>query len=225
MMKYSLLKRLAALGVCCALATTFAFAASTIHKTVTIEYASIKLVVDGVEITPKDANGATVEPFILNGTTYLPVRAVGNAIGKQVSWDGTSKTVYLGDNLGQSSYLMDVCPPYESYGLYTSSLKMGGQNYAHGFYLYGSPDSDYAMFNLNGHYTTLEFDMGHLDGSGMEPGTYEFYLDGQLVKTISMDAEDRVQHVTLPLNHALQMKIVPVETWGIAYCFANITLK
>lgn len=30
----------------------------------------------GVKIEPKDATGETVEPFIYNGTTYLPVRAI-----------------------------------------------------------------------------------------------------------------------------------------------------
>ena len=159
-----------------------------------------------------------------NGTTYLPVRAIGNAIGKQVSWDGGTQTVYIGENLGQNTYLMDVCPPYESKGFYDESFEMGGEMYAHGFKLYGS-SSDYALFNLNGRYATLEFDMGHVDGYGMKKGTYEFYLDGQLVKTISMDAEDRVQHVTIPLNYALQMKIVPIETFGVPYGFANVILK
>ncbi|MDR1328057.1 MAG: NPCBM/NEW2 domain-containing protein [Oscillospiraceae bacterium] len=58
---------------------------------------SIKLFVDGREITPKDATGKTVEPFMVNGTTYLPVRAVAEALGKQVSWDGATYSVYIGD--------------------------------------------------------------------------------------------------------------------------------
>lgn len=223
-MKYKILKRLVTLCLCGMAVTAGAFAANVISRTITVQYSGIKLVVDGVQITPKDANGATVEPFIYNGTTYLPVRAIGNAIGKQVSWDGGTQTVYIGENLGQNTYLMDVCPPYESKGFYDESFEMGGEMYAHGFKLYGS-SSDYALFNLNGRYATLEFDMGHVDGYGMKKGTYEFYLDGQLVKTISMDAEDRVQHVTIPLNYALQMKIVPIETFGVPYGFANVILK
>ncbi len=35
------------------------------------------------------------EPFIYNGTTYLPVRAVGEAVGKEVAWDNDTKTVTL----------------------------------------------------------------------------------------------------------------------------------
>ncbi len=58
-------------------------------------YSNIKIVIDGTEISPKDANGNAVEPFIHNGTTYLPVRAVGEALGKDVQWDGKTSTVYL----------------------------------------------------------------------------------------------------------------------------------
>lgn len=56
----------------------------------------VKIVVDGQKLNPTDANGNTVEPFIYNGTTYLPVRAVANAFGKAVYWDGPNYTVYLG---------------------------------------------------------------------------------------------------------------------------------
>ena len=70
--------------------------ADTVSKTVTAVYNNIKIVIDGEEITPKDANGKTVEPFIIDGTTYLPVRAVASALGKDVNWDGTTNTVYIG---------------------------------------------------------------------------------------------------------------------------------
>lgn len=223
-MKNKMLMRLATLCLCAGLVGGSALAAGKMYKNITVQYDNIKLVIDGVTITPKDANGSTVEPFIYNGTTYLPVRAVGNALGKQVSWDGNTKTVYLGDNLGLKTYLVDVCLPYETSGFYAETFKMGGETYGRGFKQYGAP-WNFALFNLNGHYKTLEFDMGHIDGSGMAPGTYEFYLDGQLAKTVSMDAEDRVQHITIPLNYALQMKIVPIESADVAYGFANCILS
>ena len=61
---------------------------------------NIKIVVDGTQIQPKDANGNPIEPFIVNGTTYLPVRAVANAVGKEVYWDGPNWTVFLGSMNG-----------------------------------------------------------------------------------------------------------------------------
>lgn len=73
--------------------TITAFAAT---QSIQVSFDSIKIVVDGRIITPKDASGNTVEPFIYNGTTYLPIRAIGEAIGKEVNWDKTTKTAYLG---------------------------------------------------------------------------------------------------------------------------------
>lgn len=64
----------------------------------------IRIVLDGEELEPKDANGNRVEPFIYNGTTYLPVRAVAEALGKPVYWDGPEFTVYLGSMDGDLEY-------------------------------------------------------------------------------------------------------------------------
>lgn len=65
-------------------------------KTAQLHYNDIKLCVDGTYVQPSDASGNPVEPFIIDGTTYLPVRAVANAFGKEVDWDGNTKTVFLG---------------------------------------------------------------------------------------------------------------------------------
>ncbi len=42
-----------------------------------------------------DANGDEVKPLIVNGTTYLPVRAIGENLGLEVGWDGETRTVKL----------------------------------------------------------------------------------------------------------------------------------
>ncbi len=54
-----------------------------------VSYNNIKIVVDGKQLSTDK------EPFIFDGTTYLPVRAVGEAVGKVVSWDGATQTVTL----------------------------------------------------------------------------------------------------------------------------------
>lgn len=87
-------------GVLCATAlfslTTTSLAA-TVTEQISAAFMDIKIVLNGETLTPTDATGATVEPFIYNGTTYLPVRAVGEAFGLDVTWDGDTNTVYLGD--------------------------------------------------------------------------------------------------------------------------------
>ncbi len=58
-------------------------------------YKNIKITLDNNEITPTDANGNYVEPFIIDGTTYLPVRGISNALGLGVDWDENTNTVKL----------------------------------------------------------------------------------------------------------------------------------
>ena len=62
-------------------------------------YNNIKISLNSKEVLPKDADGNYVEPFIINGTTYLPVRAVANALGINVDWDGSTNTVILSNAL------------------------------------------------------------------------------------------------------------------------------
>ena len=58
------------------------------------------IVVDGTKRTFTEENGDVVYPILYRGTTYLPVRAIGNLMGKTVAWDGTTRTVTLsGDSL------------------------------------------------------------------------------------------------------------------------------
>lgn len=217
-----------------AMASASAFAAET-TKNVQIQFDNIQLVVDGVPITPKDANGSRIEPFIYNGTTYLPIRAVGEAVGKQVTWDGATKTVYLGEAPNETNYLVDICPPYEVKPYSTrfevsNSIKMGGKTYAHGFTLTGEDGEDetYALFNLDGNYSTLEFDLGHVDGSRMYDGAFNIYLDGKYSQTIEIGCEDTVTHFSIPLNNAQQLKIATNHPdcyiWNVEYGFANAKL-
>lgn len=61
----------------------------------TLTFRNIKIVLDGQTVTPRDANGSVVEPFIYDGSTYLPVRALANALGLGVGWDNDTSTVIL----------------------------------------------------------------------------------------------------------------------------------
>lgn len=58
-------------------------------------YKNIKIKVNGTTVVPKDANGKVVEPFVSDGTTYLPVRAIATALGQNVTWDGSTNTVSI----------------------------------------------------------------------------------------------------------------------------------
>jgi hypothetical protein len=65
-----------------------------------LHFRNILLEVNGEIITPTDVVGTVVEPFIIDGTTYLPVRAVAGALGFEVDWDDPTNTVILKNNAG-----------------------------------------------------------------------------------------------------------------------------
>lgn len=61
----------------------------------TLAYQNISVTLDGTKLTLKDAAGNSVEPFMYNGTNYLPVRALSEALGLNVAWNGSTNTVVL----------------------------------------------------------------------------------------------------------------------------------
>ena len=64
--------------------------------TIDVEIGGIRIFWDGEEKTLTNVNGEKVEPMIYNGTTYVPVRAMSELMGKTVEWDETTTTVYVG---------------------------------------------------------------------------------------------------------------------------------
>ncbi len=127
--------------------------ADSVTKAINATYKNIKLVIDGETFTPKDPNGNIVEPFIYNGTTYLPIRAIGEAFGKQVNWDGTVNTVYIGEMPAKAAkevFLFDQ--PYTSCSDPSGfkNFEKDGKNFV-GFW--NTPSDDVNMKKLeNGRY-------------------------------------------------------------------------
>lgn len=64
---------------------------------VNIAYRNIQIYINDHLIHPTDVTGRYVEPFIIDGTTYLPVRAVSEALGKTVSWNEMTSSIYIND--------------------------------------------------------------------------------------------------------------------------------
>mgnify|MGYP004635094043 CR=1 FL=1 len=89
--------------VICAMLMSGAAFAKQVSETAELLYDNIKISLNNQEIRPKDADGNYVEPFIINGTTYLPVRAVANALGINVNWDGDTNTVLLSDKNSENN--------------------------------------------------------------------------------------------------------------------------
>jgi hypothetical protein len=76
-----------ALFITISMVLSLAVVAATAKKNITIELPGIKVYVDGKQITVKNSAGKVADPFIYNGSIYLPAETVGTVTGKAVIWD------------------------------------------------------------------------------------------------------------------------------------------
>ncbi len=58
-------------------------------KNIQVHYKNIKVFVNNVLKTPSQ------EPFLLNGTTYVPLRFISEALGADVDWNGATSTISI----------------------------------------------------------------------------------------------------------------------------------
>ena len=197
---------------------------------------TVEIILDGVtsqvlEIKAEDMLEHYVVP--LNGASQMKISqsytsaeyGFVNAIlypnGKAEEVNGVTNS--------SSTFLLTVCPPYETRGYSEdSTIIIAGESHMNGFALsggwsgaYGSNQSGgYAIFNLGGKYDTLELDIGHVDGSSMDDVTVEIILDGVTSQVLEIKAEDMLEHYVVPLNGASQMKISQSYT-SAEYGFVN----
>lgn len=189
--------------------------ATTGTKTIEVLYNNIKVYKDNILCELKDANGTVIEPFIYNGTTYMPVRGTANLADMQVTWEGATQSVYLWDEqVPGGTYLMEVCPPYElrSFRSYSSaegkSFKMGGTQYSDGIVSPDSWDTDrVALFNIDSKYSSLECIIGHVTNEEYAKSV-SFIVDGKIVDTIRIEPDSLPKKVRIPLKYGLQLKIM-----------------
>ena len=96
-LRNKLSRRLAAF-LLCAMVTVGALtmAAGAAGSDVTAQLSpDVTVTVDGTAQTFYNVNGDEVHPILYSGTTYLPVRAIGELMGKNVNWDASTRTVSL----------------------------------------------------------------------------------------------------------------------------------
>lgn len=89
--------------------------ATGIKKTVEIVFNSVNLSVNG---SPVDA-----DTILYEGTTYVPLKAVASMLGKEVGWDGATKTASINDKGLEPSVAVPVSEWKEVISFEGSSTK------------------------------------------------------------------------------------------------------
>lgn len=98
-------KRLLALGLTAVISLSSATAlyASPVIKTLRAQYMGIKFSYNGKIVDPGNQ-----EPFVVDQTTYVPIRMVGELVGKNVQWDGINKLISINDTVDQTLAQKDL---------------------------------------------------------------------------------------------------------------------
>ncbi|MDE7242825.1 MAG: hypothetical protein K2O18_02450 [Oscillospiraceae bacterium] len=162
-----------ALALVCGL-TIGASAAGTLQEIKAYLSTEITVKYNGETQALKAADGSTIYPITYNGTTYLPVRAIGNIFGVDVKWDQATKTVLLGEAADGVDLIENFEPytPFLRKYTYTSStavqflqskdkqvMSIGGESVSHwlGTYYNYHEEPKLCSFNLGGKYSSLSF--------------------------------------------------------------------
>jgi hypothetical protein len=190
------------------------------NESISVFYNNIRLIVNGELITPRDGLGNVVEPFIFNGTTFLPVRAVAEALGQNVEWDGATQTVYIGTRPGSVQYLTDVVPAHQtnagnSYKEFSAlqsggvdRFSLGGVTYTNGM-TFRHGNELWAVYNLNGRFTSLSGIVSQLDGvsNSDDHAVIRFLVDGRMVLEIPIAGHMSPQDFNINLLGGNQLRI------------------
>lgn len=176
-------------------------------------FTGIKVYVDDQLVDPRDANGNPVEVLVYNGTTYLPIRAVGNALGLPVQYDGATQSAYLGKHNSETPavYLDEFDYFSGSSYIYTAATEDDNLKQGHSHCITQSFDRTY---KLNGQYTSLTGNIYQTyndrswdiwEGSGLW-----IYGDGKLLYAKEFNENTtgfEPEAITINLTGVLEMKV------------------
>jgi len=200
------------------------------QKVYDVLYTDIKTYLEGKEITSYNIDGRTII-YIDSLDIYGKVR-----------YNNDTRRIDLTITDGLASkpiYLLETNPPYQiSVGeVYNSkrnsSFKMAGKTYVDGITFGGvfyAGNTPYALFNLEGKYSTISFDIGYRDASmvdGLDASKYctvMFYADGKVIKEINVAYDELPVRKEINVKSCQQLKIA-VSNYKSRLCLGNIEAK
>ena len=133
----------------------FTVFARTPNKIIEV-FTGVNIYVDGTLLN------MDTEAFIYNGRTYLPVRAVVEAVGKAIYWDDSTNSVYIRSDIETESIVNIKKLNGTYYSEYGNSLTFDGKRYIEKNY---EGDKVFASgnFDIIGEDITFHNDAGYIE--------------------------------------------------------------
>lgn len=190
---------------------------SEISKNINVVYRNIKIYADGNLVNTNESN----EPFIYNGTTYLPIRTVGEALNKAVDWEPSTSSLYIGKRPTQGTsptiLLKDLDYFFSNtilkFGSYKDNL---GNVYSNGIVYDNGRGSNNTEYLLNGRYSKFNGKIILLyDERSSERNSviFNIYGDNKLLYTSKeVKAGVMPQNFNIDVNGVTKLKIEVINT-------------
>jgi len=190
-----------------------------------VSFDPVRFIVDKVDKTPSGGkfnnNGSSVPSSIIySGTTYVPIKLVGDMIGKPVAWDSKTKSVLFGDSVVEGDYLTDKAPvDVADKSIVNSEMQLDNQTYKNGLFVniyYRNKTKQ--SYNLNGQYKSLNFNYASLDkASDGSSASMVIYGDGKELWSSTAVKGVPIQSATIPVNGVLKLDIEFTNISGDSY--------
>lgn len=198
-------------------------------------YAEIKstdLVIDGLKIE----DNASIS--FINNSMYVEQDTVKKIVNKEIIYDETTETVYVGNNgqkitkealednysmLYNGKNYISLVDTVEDFSV--KEPRIAGIEMKHGFILKGhSFDDSYVLLRLDGKYSSIEFDAGMLDNTSeynIEDGNIKIELDGKEKYKEKIAADIATTHYKFDVTGAKTLKIILNKSAAI-FGFHNV---
>lgn len=173
-------------------------------------------------------------PFIMDGRTFLPVRAISEALEIPVDWDGSTRTVFVG-TIPHGAPFWTTVPPFERERINIRTVNMQGQSYANA--ITANSTGGWSRHNLNAQFNTITGVLGRIDGgvggtdvAGNTP-SISFVGDGRELASFNLDFHTAPQEISVDVTGVLILQIQITQPWlvmggaePINVAFANVMI-
>lgn len=156
----------------------------------------ITLKVNGTTYNVRDTNGNLVSPLLYNGTTYLPLSALGRLLDADVSWDASTNTVVINDTDTASDYIGEAKAK-------DIALKHAGLSSSKVTFLPVKLDWDdgRAVYEVEFYSGNKEYDY-EIDAASGSIRDYDFDIESYTIPAASSDLISEAKAKKIALEHA-----------------------
>ncbi|WP_052487017.1 hypothetical protein [Gordoniibacillus kamchatkensis] len=180
-----------------------AYAAANLEPINAFFNRGVSFVLNGERWQPKDTTGEALSPIFYNGSNYLPVRALAEALKIPIEFDGANQIIYIGNKLAAKTPIFAM--PMEIDNIYVTSTKspketlVNGKQYGQIMKIdqYGD-----IYFTTNRQYKRLV-----LDAAVVSPGEHEVEVSLYNASDLASNTADTVldMHTVSPEDKVKQL--------------------